>query len=89
MGKRRSERVSVPVIPPLQEAQQHPEYLGLQRSASQARVYSRLAEIGWETVQREHSRRIEYEAYARAAQDPEHQAVAHALARLAREDGVI
>lgn len=89
MGKRQVERVSVPLTPRLREARQHPEYMGLERNDSQARVYSRLAEIGWETVQSEHARRLEYEAYRSAAGDPEHQAVARALARLAREDGVI
>lgn len=89
MGKRQAERVSVPLTRKLREARQHPEYMGLQRGDSQARVYSRLAEIGWETVRSEHARRLEHEAYATAARDPEYQAVARALARLAREDGVI
>jgi len=89
-GQATTRRLSVPVLPVVEEALAHPEAFDLGRGPQpQGQLVAQLAALGAQTAKRARQEREELALYARYQNDPERQKAAPVLAQMAREDGVL
>ncbi len=73
----------------VQDAHRHPEYLGLPRRASKAKVYAELLLRGWRDLLEERRAQAELAVYAAYEHDPERRAAAEAIERMSLRGGVV
>lgn len=82
-------RTSVRIPARVLEAPHHPEYVGLPKGASKAKVFERLLEVGWNAVVQRHAAEAELAVYAAYEADAERQRAAEAIQRMTLRSGVV
>lgn len=82
-------RTTLSIPGPVQEAPRHPEYLGLPKNTSKAKIFQALLARGWSSVLAEQRAKAELEIYAAYEQDPERRAAAKELQEMTLRSGVV
>ena len=84
-----AERTTLSIPPAVREAPRHPEYLGLPRNASKARVFQELLTRAWAATLAERSAREELALYAAYEADPERRTAARDIQDMTLRSGVV